>query len=218
MIAPHSRDQSATDLHDIGRERLEDVCILFGCVVKGHSNAPVAHELERPHRWRRIAGERARGSLDDQQLGAAGDLQRKVDVALEVRVVKVVDREVDRDRERRAVPPPHVRLEQGLAQDPERELSDESGGLRLGNELHRRHDPALWVLPSHKSLDAGQLPARDRDDRLVVEEEFVVGDRAFQLEALHSSPFHSVAFCGTARPSCRYARSVATRPRCVRCT
>src|SRR5207247_5451300 len=82
----------------------------------------------------------------------------------------------------------------------------------------RRHDPALWVLPSHKSLDAGQLPARDRDDRLVVEEEFVVGDRAFQLEALHSSPFHSVAFFGTARPSCRYARSVATRPRCVRCT
>src|SRR5437899_9814689 len=72
------------------------------------------------------------------------------------------------------------------------------------------------MLPPHERLDAGEPPARYFHDRLVMQDELVLGDGALQLEALHSCLSQSVPFFGTSRPRCRYVRSVATRPRGVR--
>jgi hypothetical protein len=120
----------------------------------------------------------------------------------EVRVVQILDREVHGDGERRAVLPPHVRLEQRLSQDPERELAAEPRRLHFGHELERSKQTALGMPPPHEGLDSADLAARDCDHRLVVEDELVLADRTLQLEPLHSWPSQSVPLFGTSRPRC----------------
>src|SRR5437868_9944197 len=177
MVAADLPDETPTDLHDVGRQRLEDVRIVFGRIVDRHADVLVAQELERGDRRLWITRERASGGLHDQKVRSAGDLERQLHEPPEVLVVQVLHGQVDRDRERRAVAAPDVRLEQRLAQHPERQAADESGGLGFGNEFRRRHDPAVGMAPADERLDAGEPARKDLDDRLVVEEQLVLGDR-----------------------------------------
>ena len=78
--------------------------------------------------------------------------------------------------------------------------------------------------PADEGLDPDEATVARRDDRLVMQDELVLGDGLLQLEtpigAHASGPWASsqsvAAELGGVRPRSWYARSVATRPRGVR--
>src|SRR5207248_8201689 len=86
MVAADLPDETATDLHDVGRQRLEDVRIVFGRIVDRHADVLVAQELERRDRRLWITRERASGGLHDQKVRSAGDLERQLHEPPEVLV------------------------------------------------------------------------------------------------------------------------------------
>ena len=135
MITAHARDESAADLDDVYGKLLDQMRVFVGGVVQGHANALGAHELEDGDRRVRIVREGPRVRLHDQQVRTSRDSQGQLHEAAKVLVVEVVDRQVHRDGQGEAVPPPHVRLKQSLAEDPERKPPNEPGRLSLGDEL-----------------------------------------------------------------------------------
>jgi len=67
------------------------------------------------------------------------------------------------------------------------QCGDQAAVLCGVEELARRQEAALGVLPTPESLDAGHRPRRERDLRLVVHPELALGDAAPQL-AVHREP------------------------------
>jgi hypothetical protein len=139
-------------------------------------------------------------------------LQRSIEKTDEARIAQIGGRDVDGNLQRETVTAPHARLEKRLAHDPCGELVHEPLSLGGRQERLRRQKPLLRVLPADEGLDrAHRLPV-DGEDRLVVEHEVVLGDRARELEANfagHSSldgsstcaAFHKVASAGGVRPT-----------------
>ena len=70
------------------------------------------------------------------------------------------------------------RLLAGLAQGPRADLQDQGALLGDRDELARREQPALGVLPAHERLDRVQRAAVERHDRLVVEPQLSGVERA----------------------------------------
>ena len=76
---------------------------------------------------------------------------------------------------------PGVHLAAGLADHPEVERDDQAGLLGGGDELRRRDQPALGVLPADQRLEARDPTGIELDDRLVGDPELVALDRAAKV-------------------------------------
>ena len=73
---------------------------------------------------------------------------------------------------------PRAHLPAGLAQHEPADRDDQPGLLGQRDEVQRRDQPAVGVLPADQRLDAGQPAGRQFDDRLVVDDELAVLDGA----------------------------------------
>ena len=69
----------------------------------------------------------------------------------------------------------------GLAQHPAADLDDQPGLLGQRDELDRRQQPAVGVLPADQRLEPADLPGLQPDRRLVVEDELGAVQRAPEL-------------------------------------
>src|SRR6185295_17665109 len=101
--------------------------------------------------------------------------RREVDRHADVRVIRELGLEVHR-------------VAAGRLQDPEPERDDQAGLLGERDEVERRDEAALRVLPADERLEAVDRAGLQRDERLVVERELAVLERprkvALELQAL----------------------------------
>ena len=72
-------------------------------------------------------------------------------------------------------------LAAGLVQDERVDPGDQPMLLGEGDEIIRRHDPALWMAPAHQRLDADQRSVLQGEERLVQNEQLRALDRTAQL-------------------------------------
>ncbi len=89
---------------------------------------------------------------------------------------------------------PAVHLPARLAQHPLAERDDHAGLFRDRDEVYRRDEAALRVLPADERLEAAQAEVFERDDGLVVEHELVAFERAahvgFELQEVDGARVH----------------------------
>ena len=127
----------------------------------------------------RVLHDRAFRQLDHQAAGLqARHLERVAHVGDQVAVLQVASRHVHRDAQAAAVGhgrAPLAHLGAGLDQHLLPEFDDPARLFRDLDERARHDDAALRVTPADQGLDAEQLAARQVDDRLVLDEEFVPG-------------------------------------------
>ncbi|MCY1413895.1 hypothetical protein D9M71_293330 [compost metagenome] len=127
--------------------------------------------------------QRALGVVDD---GAFSDFQLKKrriqagitqhigDLVIKVRTPKRTARDIHRDKFKitpLGLPLNHLRA--GLAHHPAVDFADQPGTLGNGNEVGRRYQPALRMLPAHQRLDADHPPAAQVMHRLVIHTQFL---------------------------------------------
>ena len=130
----------------------------------------------------------------------------------ELRVVEDARRDVHAHAEVEAVAVPHRGREERFAYDPRLDVADETFALRGRDEIERRDEATLGVVPAQKGLDAAHLLGLDEDPRLVVQDELVLDDRALELEADRGH----VSGGSAPRPPCSQRVPLgAARPRCA---
>ena len=96
-------------------------------------------------------------------------------------LAELLARQVDGDGERlveREHLLPALHLAARLAQNPLAELDDHARLFGDRDEVHRRDEAALRVLPPDERLEAAQAEVFERDDGLVVEYELLSFERA----------------------------------------
>ena len=121
--------------------------------------------------------------------------------------MKLACRHVHRNTEARgAARVPRDELLAGAAEDPLADAGDEADVLGERDELARRQDPFLRVLPANERLRADRLTGREAEDRLVVEDELAAGQRAPE-SALHRRAFLRLLL----HPLCEELKAVAAR-------
>ncbi len=211
--APRVADDLPAQLHGIERPLRRAVELPdAGDIVERDGDA-AGGELSQPRagRLRRLIS----ADLGAERRLAGGDLQRSVEKAHEPLIAEVAGRDVDRHVQREPVLAPNTGLQQRLAQHPRCERVHEALARGGRQEGVRRDQSLLRMLPTDEGLDTAQGITADIEDRLVVELELVLRDRALQLEpalADHSSdlagssgcaPFHSVVPVGVVRPRWR---------------
>ena len=74
------------------------------------------------------------------------------------------------------------RIDAGPAQHPVAELDDQAGFFGERNEIGRRDQAALRMVPAHQGFERDDLVAGDVADRLIVDFEFVALQRRPQVE------------------------------------
>ena len=89
-------------------------------------------------------------------------------------------REVERDLELHALLIPYARLPRDLVHHPGAQWLDQSRLLGHDDELGRRHEPQLLVVPARERLDALDLTGVQIDRGLIVQEELAPVDRLAQ--------------------------------------
>ena len=110
----------------------------------------------------------------------------------QVELLELRDREVDRKRDRiETAVVPGLGLHACRAQHPESYRRHHACVLRKGNEIGRRNQTQLGVLPSQQRLEPGNLQAAQIDDRLVVDHQLIVEQRAPQA-VLEGDPQQSL--------------------------
>ena len=106
--------------------------------------------------------------MSRSKLAAASSLGRQLDC-----------RNVDADLEPRIErAPPAQRLRRGAAKNPVADLDDEPGLFGDRDEFARRHVAEFGMAPARERLGFDDAAGADLDDRLIVELDFVVGERS----------------------------------------
>jgi hypothetical protein len=90
--------------------------------------------------------------------------------------------DVDRHRDVDALIAPDPLLAQRLVEDPPRDGGDQFDALDIGHEAGGREEAPLGVAPTNQRLDAGDLPGRQVDLGLIVEDQLVVGEALTQVD------------------------------------
>jgi hypothetical protein len=83
-----------------------------------------------------------------------------------------------------------------LAQDPAADRDDQAGLLGDRDELVRRHEPALGVVPAQQRLHAGDAAVLEAHDGLVVELQLAGRDRALEVRAQFEAGEHALVHLG----------------------
>ena len=120
--------------------------------------------------------QQALGDLQDQvRRVQAGLVQRRAHRVDQARLVQLAGRQVDADRHRRAWSGSRAcqaRICRQASRSTKRPIGhDQPGLLGQRDEVQRRHQPALGVLPADQRLDPGQPAGRQLHGRLVVDGE-----------------------------------------------
>jgi hypothetical protein len=124
--------------------------------------------------------------------GHAVARQEGVHLVREVRVEQAPLAHVHGDGELHALVRPIPVLPERLLQHVRGEPGDQPRLLGEREELHRRQQPVIRVLPAHERLGPGDLAAAKVQLRLVVDDQLTVGKRSAQLaeagDPLRSAP------------------------------
>ena len=92
-----------------------------------------------------------------------------------------VDRDVEAAAGRGAARASRAAWRQALSMHPAADRLDQAALLGDRDELAGVEQAAPRMVPAHQRLEAGDLAAAQRDDRLVVQRQLVAPDRAAQL-------------------------------------
>ena len=128
-----------------------------------------------------VVHDRALGELDDEIARLEpGLVQRLSDIALQLAVLQVASGDVH--REPQPVPPgdrgaPGAEFPAGLAQHPAPELDDLPAFLRHLDEARGHQHARLRMPPANQGLDPEEAARAEVDDRLILDEELLVGER-----------------------------------------
>jgi hypothetical protein len=98
----------------------------------------------------------------------------------EVGVTELPRGDVEADRNRETQLAPRDELLAALADDPGADRLDQPGVLGDRDEVQRRHEAALGVVPPQEGLDRHDVAGGQPEDRLEVQDELVALDRAAQ--------------------------------------
>ena len=193
-------DERLGDLHDVHREAVEvaERRVARAEVVDRELHAQL---LEVGQGRRGGFGVLEQDGLRDFEDQAAGRqarcLERRAHLLDHARVLELAPAQVHAHRQRRldgVRELPLARLPAGLTQHPAADRDDEAGLLRERDEVERRHEAALGVVPAHERLDRRDPAAGQVDGRLVVDHELVALERllelGLQLEALERGEVH----------------------------
>ncbi len=170
--------------------------------VQGDAHADAAQVVELRHRDLALAGEHRLGDLEHEQVGIqAAAAQRARHRAREPGRGEVArgDVDVDRGRLQLGVVAEHLaparELAAGEHEDLGPERHGEPGRLAGGEELRGREQPVVGVLPAHERLDGDDRARRQVEDRLIVQAQLAVGQRAPQalldLGGVQQAPAHA---------------------------
>ena len=145
-----------------------------------------------------VGHDRALGDLEvDPARLDAGLAQDPVDVLLEVGSTRLPLRDVDADGDQRVQDAPLGHLPAGVLEHLQPERHHEPGLLGERDEGVRGHQPTLRVLPPHQRLEPDKASGLHRHDRLVVQHELVVVQRALKAGP-KVEPVHGAAcMCGS---------------------
>ena len=128
---------------------------------------------------------------------------RVVHVGHDVRVLQLLDAEVDAHRQRRVereLVLHDLRLAAALAQDPAADRHDQAGLLGERDEAVRLQQAALGVLPAQQRLEPADHTVLEAHHRLVVQLELVVGDRALEVGLQLEAGEHDLVHRGLEHP------------------
>ena len=175
--------EGAIHLEDADRQaaHVVDARVARAEVVEREVDAHRADAVERFEAARR-ADERALGQLEDQRIGRhARVCERRPDRALEVGLVELAARDVDRDPQLGIDLAQRREVGEREREHAAAERHDQTRLLRERDELVGRDPPARRVIPSCERLDRPDPPGRDLDDRLVGRDDLVALDRAAEI-------------------------------------
>src|SRR5436190_2395596 len=151
-------------------------------VVQRQHDAEVVEAPQHGGGAHGVGHDRAFGDLELEMVRRhAGVEQDARDFVGEVGIQQAALGDVDRDREVVAGGLPRVDLLQRRPQDEARQRLDEAGLLGERDELARREQPVLGMLPAHERLDARDRPALQPQLGLVVQDELAAVQRLAQL-------------------------------------
>ncbi len=174
-------DEGAVDLDAAEREGLQvaERGEAGAEIVERERDAEVGELLHRCEIGLGIVEKHRLGDFELQPLGPQAGAAQRVDHRRdEAAAGELAGGDVDGDAH---VARPARRLGAGGPDDPFAERVDQADFLRYGNELARRNQPAPRMAPARQRLDRDDAVVGEADDRLVMEFELVVGERAAQV-------------------------------------
>ena len=183
-------DEGAVDLHLVDREALEvrEARVAGAEVVDRDRDAELLQAPERAERDVGVLHGERLGDLElEQPRRQPGFLERLRHHLGELRIVELPRREVDRDLQA-ALGADEGRPAAGFAQHPFADLEDQAALLGDLDELARRHQAALGMLPAHQRLVADHFAALRLDDALVVQPQLALADGAAQIGLEREAP------------------------------
>ncbi len=108
-------------------------------------------------------------------------LEQRRELLRQVQVHQVARGQVHRQAQLQPLVGQRQPVARGLFEHPHRQVADEAGLLRERNELRRRHEPALRMLPAHQRLGADHAAVVERQLWLQVEAQLVAVDGLAQF-------------------------------------
>ena len=167
-------------------------------IVDRQAQAQGGQLLQPARRLGRVAHDHALGQLELEQVGRhARFLDRGGDRGHQVLLLELPGRDVDRELQPRvahAVPAPD--LGAGGAQHPGADRHDQAGLLGQRDELGRRHQAEVGMVPAQQRLDAEHGAVGEADLGLVVDHELALLERlpqpALQHQPLEGGRVHVV--------------------------
>ncbi len=177
-------DERAVDLEDVDGEAVQvgQRRVAGAEVVDREAHAERLEAVEALEVGVGVVHDRALGELDHEVAGLEPRLlQRLGHVLHQVAVLQVPRRDVHREAQPAAAghrAAPAAQVAAGLAQYPAAELVDLAALLDHLDEARGHQHAGLRVAPAHQRLDAEQAAGAEIDDRLILEEELLVRQRA----------------------------------------
>ncbi len=183
-VIQHRDDEGAIDLQCLHGQlgEIRQRRVPRAEIIERDLNSVAPDRRELLNVLRHVLHQQRFGHLDIDPGLRAGQPENRRDRAHEI-IVSQLDRgNIHRHARRLAISlEPAGAVGTSLAQRPGSGLDDESGLFHDRDELRRRHQPQLGVLPAHQRFDAGQAPVQQIDFRLVVQHELFVFQAAPDL-------------------------------------
>src|SRR3954453_1794347 len=185
-VVGHAVHERPVDLDPLQRELLQQRQrgVTGSEVVERDPHAERTHSPQRCQCQLGLGDHDAFGDLEPEQLRRhARTCQRLVDDRREVGIAQLARRHVDRHGRGLAahtVVDPASQLRECFEQCPGADGHDRSGVFGDGDELGRRHDRAVTLLPAHQGFEADHIAGFEIEDRLMEETKLAAIERAIQ--------------------------------------
>ena len=142
-------------------------------VVEGEADPQLAELAKKPARLLEIQEGHALGDFNDELFGSeTSRAQERSELIGKPGVTHLLARKVDAHVERGCLAPgpsPARQFTGRLLKSPPAQVADRAGRFGEGDELRRRDQAELGVLPAHQCLEADRVAGGGFDDRLILE-------------------------------------------------